>query len=296
MPVMATAGPSDPERGHRVEREAGHDSVDRHHQEPPDDTTSGGEPCPVTAHVDRVSDFQYVISALASSTLDFFRGRAFYQLLNMDDKQDIAHTEDAHATERGIITGHGTLHFTNNQMKHGDAALAVIGDERVELTEEDNRRIRRKTDLHILPILIWVYFLQVMDKTTLGYAAVFGLQSDTHLTGKQYSLVGSISPIAQLAVQPFTNVLIVWIPPRILMPILITGWGVAQASMAACHDYSGLLATRFFLGLFEAGCLPMFSMITSHWYRRSEQPLRVAAWYSMNGIVGWTSNYEPLWY
>lgn len=207
----------------------------------------------------------------------------------MDDKADFAHTEDAaRGQEQGVITGHGTVQLTSAQIKHGDAALAVIGDERVELTDEDNRRIRRKTDLYILPILIWVYFLQVMDKTTLGYGAVFGLQTDTHLTGSQYSLVGSISPIAQLAWQPFSSIIIVKVPPRILMPTLILGWGIAQAAMAACHNYSGLMATRFFLGLFEAGCLPMFSMITSNWYRRSEQPLRVAAWYSMNGIANLT--------
>lgn len=55
--------------------------------------------------------------------------------------------------------------------------------------------------------------------------------------------------------------------------------------MAACKNYGDLLAARFFLGLFEAGCLPLFSIITSQWFRRAEQPLRVAAWYSTNGIA-----------
>ncbi|MBE7180303.1 MAG: MFS transporter [Terriglobus roseus] len=129
-----------------------------------------------------------------------------------------------------------------------------------------------------------MYFLQISDKTTLGYGATFGLQRDAHLTGSQYSLVGSIAPIAQLAWQPLSSVVILKVPPRVCVPIFILGWGIAQAAMAACHDYSGLMATRFFLGLFEAGCLPIFSIITSNWYRRSEQPLRVAAWYCMNGI------------
>jgi hypothetical protein len=31
--------------------------------------------------------------------------------------------------------------------------------------------------------------------------------------------------------------------------------------------------------------LPLFSIITAQWYRRSEQPIRVAAWYSTNGIA-----------
>jgi len=46
-----------------------------------------------------------------------------------------------------------------------------------------------------------------------------------------------------------------------------------------------LLATRFFLGLFEAANLPLFAIITSQWYRRSEQPMRVAMWYGTNGIA-----------
>ena len=126
---------------------------------------------------------------------------------------------------------------------------------------------------------------QILDKSVLGNASIFGLQEDTGLKGNQYSLVGSIAPIAQLAWQPFSSILIVKVPHRILMPLLLLGWGIAQTAMAACHNYSGLLATRFFLGLFEAGCLPLFSVITNQWYRRSEQPIRVAAWYGTNGLA-----------
>ncbi|PYI03978.1 MFS general substrate transporter [Aspergillus sclerotiicarbonarius CBS 121057] len=156
---------------------------------------------------------------------------------------------------------------------------------RVPLTEEDSKRIARKTDKTILAILIWVYFLQILDKTVLGYGATYGLEEDTHLTGNQYSLVGSMAPIAQLAWQPFSSWLIVTVPPKILMPTLVLGWGIAQTCMAACSNFGGLVATRFFLGLFEAGCLPLFSLLTSQWYRRAEQPIRVAAWYSTNGLA-----------
>ncbi len=183
----------------------------------------------------------------------------------LPDKPDISHVE-----------GHDAL------KPDGVDLINVV---RVPLTEEDNKRIRRKTDRRVLIILIWVYFLQILDKTVLGYGATFGLQEDTNLTGNQYSLVGSIAPIAQLAWQPFSSFLIVKVPHRILMPVLVFGWGVAQTCMAACHSFGGLMATRFLLGLFEAGCLPLFSIITSQWYRRAEQPLRVAAWYGTNGLA-----------
>ncbi|KAF6810629.1 transporter C460.05-like protein 1 [Colletotrichum sojae] len=171
-----------------------------------------------------------------------------------------------------------------NNARGGDRAANLIGDQQVELTEEDNKRIRRKTDKRILSILVWVYFLQILDKSVLGYGAIFGLREDCNLTGDQYSMVSSISAIAQLAWQPFSSWLIVKVPHRTLMPALVFGWGVAQVCMAACHNYAGLLATRFLLGLFEAGCLPLFSVITSQWYRRAEQPMRVACWYGTNGL------------
>ncbi|CAG8024419.1 unnamed protein product [Penicillium salamii] len=172
---------------------------------------------------------------------------------------------------------------------HDEAARNKLTDtsgiERVPLTEEESKRICRKTDRTILVVLAWVYFLQILDKTVLGYGATFGLQTDTGLTGNEYSLVGSISPIAQLAWQPFSSYLIVKVPHKILMPALCLGWGIAQTCMAACHNFSTLMAARFFLGLFEAGCLPLFGVITSQWYRRAEQPIRIAAWYSTNGLA-----------
>jgi MFS family permease len=94
-----------------------------------------------------------------------------------------------------------------------------------------------------------------------------------------------MAPIAQLCCLPFTSYLMVKVPHRILMSVLVLGWGIAQTCMAASSNYGGLLATRFFLGLFEAACLPLFGVITSQWYRRSEQPLRVATWYGTNGLA-----------
>jgi MFS family permease len=114
---------------------------------------------------------------------------------------------------------------------------------------------------------------------------VLGLRDETGLTGDQYSYVSSVSAMAQLGWQPFSSWLIVKVPHRHLMPALVLGWGLAQTFMAVCHNFGGLIATRFFLGLFEAGCLPLFAVITSHWYRRSEQPFRVALWYGTNGLA-----------
>ncbi|PHH92629.1 hypothetical protein CDD83_6556 [Cordyceps sp. RAO-2017] len=202
------------------------------------------------------------------------------------NKLDVAHDELQGRAAPAPASDDTAAAASRQQNGQGDG-LGLVGSDGgpVTLTEEDNRRICRKTDRVILAILVWVYFLQILDKSVLGYGATYGLKTDTGLTGNQYSLVGSIAPIAQLAWQPFSSFLIVKVPHRILMPALVLGWGVAQTAMAACHNFSGLMAARFFLGLFEAGCLPLFGIITSQWYRRAEQPLRIAAWYSTNGAA-----------
>ncbi|WWC85174.1 uncharacterized protein L201_000031 [Kwoniella dendrophila CBS 6074] len=159
-----------------------------------------------------------------------------------------------------------------------------VATEVIEVSEEDNARLLRKIDKRVLPILIWCYLLQILDKFVFGYGNVYGMSTSLNLHGTQYSLASTMNNVAQAAWMPFSTYLIVKVPARILMPALIVGWGTAQACMGASQNLSGLAAARFFLGLFEAGCVPLFSIMTAHWYRRSEQPIRVAAWYSTVGL------------
>lgn len=55
---------------------------------------------------------------------------------------------------------------------------------------------------------------------------------------------------------------------------------------ALCSNPAGLLANRFFLGIAEAPIAPGLSIVVSMWYKRSEQPLRHAAWFLGNTCAG----------
>lgn len=58
-----------------------------------------------------------------------------------------------------------------------DRAAELLGNtaEHIVVSEADNKRILRRIDLTLLPIMLGVYFLQQLDKSTLSYASVFGL-------------------------------------------------------------------------------------------------------------------------
>lgn len=68
------------------------------------------------------------------------------------------------------------------------AELLQNSHERIVVSETDNKRLLRKIDLMLLPIMLGVYFLQQLDKSTLSYASVFGLIKDAHLVGQDYSV------------------------------------------------------------------------------------------------------------
>lgn len=58
---------------------------------------------------------------------------------------------------------------------------------------------------------------------------------------------------------------------------------------AVVSNSAGLFAVRFFLGVCEAPIGPGLAVSIAMWYKRSEQPLRHAAWFlgnSFAGIVG----------
>lgn len=62
-------------------------------------------------------------------------------------------------------------------------------------------------------------------------------------------------------------------------------WGVVLTCMGACTNFSSLAAARFFLGVFESCLNPGFILITSSWWKREEQPARIAIWYCANGLA-----------
>lgn len=72
------------------------------------------------------------------------------------------------------------------------------------------------------------------------------------------------------------------------MAVTCLCWGISLTCASAAHNFGGLLVSRLFLGLFEAGVAPAFIALTQMWFRRREQPLRLGAW------VGFMYGLRPL--
>ncbi|KAK9794752.1 putative Major facilitator superfamily transporter [Seiridium cardinale] len=148
------------------------------------------------------------------------------------------------------------------------------------------RRILRKIDWHIIPLLFITYVFNFMDKTILSSAAVFGLKDDNHLVGQQYSWVSSVFYFGYFFWTYPTTLLIARLPIGKYLSGTILFWGIVVALTAACSNYGGLITVRFFLGVAEATVTPALMFITTTWYTRDEIPKRTGIWFAGNSVGG----------
>lgn len=74
--------------------------------------------------------------------------------------------------------------------------------------------------------------------------------------------------------------------PSIFIPLIMIAWGICMTAMGLVHDFGGLMATRFFLGLAEAGLFPGVNYYLSCWYKRSEFGKRGAIFFSAAALAG----------
>ncbi|KAH7083938.1 major facilitator superfamily domain-containing protein [Paraphoma chrysanthemicola] len=182
-------------------------------------------------------------------------------------------------------------------------------DEKVEITSEkgendlvvtyhiepaDEKAVLRKLDRVILPLMALVYFFQYLDKQSINYAAVFGLQEDLKLTGGEFSWAISLFYFGQFVSEYPAAYLMSRFPITLFVGITVILWGIAEMCLGATTNWTTIAVARFFLGFTEGAVAPSFMIITSGWYKRSEHPVRIATWVSMFGIsqiVGGTMMY-----
>jgi ACS family allantoate permease-like MFS transporter len=134
-------------------------------------------------------------------------------------------------------------------------------------------------------MLCVVYGLNFLDKTTLSYASIMGLQKDIGLKGDNYQWLGSMFYIGYIAWEYPTNRLLQRLPLAKWSAFNIIMWGLTLCCLAAVSNFAGAVAVRFFLGVFEAAVTPGFALFTSQWYTRKEQGTRTGIWFSFNGFA-----------
>jgi MFS family permease len=178
-----------------------------------------------------------------------------------------------------------------------DAYALYKSSKEVTASPAEVKRVLRKIDYRIIPILFVTYMLQYLDKNSINFSSVYGLQKGTHLKGQDYSWLGtslfspcpsqqpewltkavqkgSIFYFGYLVFQFPSGYLLQRLPIGKFLSLATIAWGVILITTPACVSFGGIATNRFFLGALEATVNPGFVLLMSMWYTSAEQPLRL---------------------
>ncbi|OAP60802.1 hypothetical protein AYL99_05804 [Fonsecaea erecta] len=207
----------------------------------------------------------------------------------MADKTNVLHVDESNAAPISMEAATGQYQKPSViDTVHGDEALKVIaavgGDD--YWTAQEEKKLVRKIDRRLLPVLCLVYGIQFYDKAMLAQAALFGLEKDLDLNvGNRFVFSSSIFYLGFIVgAYPAIMMAQRWPIERVAAGITFI-WGVTVMCSAACKTYGSFYTQRFFLGVIEAGISPIFMLVVGGWYKKDEQALRMGAWYSCTGYI-----------
>nr|AOR51673.1 MFS transporter [Phaffia rhodozyma] len=151
-----------------------------------------------------------------------------------------------------------------------------------------------KIDRTLVPFLTLLFLMSFLDRINIGVAKLAGLSTDLKLTSLQYTIASTIFFVSYVAFEIPSNLVLKKFRPSRWIPFIMVLWAITQTMMGLVKNYHQLLALRFLLGLFESGLFPGISMYLGMWYKRREQSLRIALFFSaatlagaFGGILGW---------
>ncbi|PHH77823.1 hypothetical protein CDD80_151 [Ophiocordyceps camponoti-rufipedis] len=137
------------------------------------------------------------------------------------------------------------------------------------------RRLVRKLDLHIIPLVMSLYLFSFLDRVNIGNARLYSLEADLGLSPKEFQVAVSILFVTYLALEVPSNLVLKLFTPRRWLAAIVTAWGLVATLSALVRSYGGLVACRLLLGALEAGLFPGLNVYLTLFYTKRELALRV---------------------
>ncbi|KNB10785.1 hypothetical protein FOXG_10913 [Fusarium oxysporum f. sp. lycopersici 4287] len=168
--------------------------------------------------------------------------------------------------------GHEEIEVVNKQQHIEDA---------VQYDEAEARRILRKVDYRVVPLLTIMYLIAFIDRANIGNAKIAGMNDELGLTGRQYNIVLTVFFIPYALLEVPSNIILKLTRPSIWLPSIMLAWGIVLTLMGIVQNFTGLTIARVFLGIPEAGFFPGATYLLTTWYLRYEVQTRMIFFYAL---------------
>jgi MFS family permease len=116
------------------------------------------------------------------------------------------------------------------------------------------RRILRKIDLHLLPLIVGLHAISLVDRTNISVARISGMDKDLDLdVGERVSIVTSTFFIGYILFNIPSNVVIRMVGAARFLGTITVAWGLVTVVIGVVDSWVAVAVLRSLLGIFEAG-------------------------------------------
>lgn len=123
----------------------------------------------------------------------------------------------------------GSMSASEDGLSHDVPHLEPI-DRAVE------KRLIRKCDLHVIPVLSLLYSLAFIDRINIGNARLQGLEKDLKMKGQDYNVALFVFFIPYILFEVPSNLLIRKIAPSTWLSSIMILWGIDPLSLVHFTD------------------------------------------------------------
>jgi sugar phosphate permease len=127
------------------------------------------------------------------------------------------------------------------------------------------RRVVRKLDFYIAPLMGSLNFVSYIDRSNIGFAATQGMADDLNLAASDLNVaISTFYVLYVLSELPISMYAKQWRFERVL-PSLTIAFGLITLGGGFVNNNAGLVGTRIILGLFQGCLFPALALFVCNW-------------------------------
>lgn len=168
-----------------------------------------------------------------------------------------------------------------------DPATSSLDHISVEVESALDKRVTRKVDARVVPMLCMLYLTAYLDRTNIGNAKLLGLEKELHMPSNGYNTAVWVFFLTFVLMEVPSNLIMSHskIPPNWWLGASMTLLGIVTMCQGFVHSPGALYACRAIMGVFEGSLGPAAALMMGAYYRRHEFPIRYAC-FTTSALIG----------
>lgn len=157
--------------------------------------------------------------------------------------------------------------------------------------EIEEKKLIRKIDWRLLPILGALYSISFIDRGNIGVARVAGMGQDLQLQiGNRYTIILVLFFPTYFFLELPSNIILRKVGVANWLSFIAFCWGIIMIGQAFAKNWWTLAICRVLLGAMEAGFFPGCVYLITCWYLRYESQKRLGGFYLLSVAIGGFAN------